>query len=115
MSKKLTKVEKFEILKDLVAGNDEMISFIDHEIELLSKKNGTRKMTKAQLENEGLKTDIIDNMVQGKAYTITDLMKSIPSLADLSNQRVSALVRQLKEGNLVIRTEEKGKAYFTKA
>ena len=35
-------------------------------------------------------------------------------LADLSNQRVSALVRQLKEEGFVERTEEKRKAYFSK-
>lgn len=54
-------------------------------------------------------------MVEGQKYTITDLMKSVPELADLSNQRVSALVRQLKDSGSVIRTEEKRKAYFHKA
>jgi predicted transcriptional regulator len=54
-------------------------------------------------------------MVEGKAYTITDLIKSIPAIADLTNQRVSALVRQLKDEELVTRKEEKGKAYFTLA
>ena len=53
-------------------------------------------------------------MEYGKKYTITDLMKSIPEIADLSNQRVSALVRQLMEDKLVERTEEKRKAYFEK-
>jgi predicted RNA-binding protein (virulence factor B family) len=41
-------------------------------------------------------------------------MKSVPALAELTNQRVSALVRQLKENGSVIRTEEKRKAYFEK-
>jgi predicted transcriptional regulator len=54
-------------------------------------------------------------MESGKAYTITDLMKSVAELADLSNQRVSALVRQLVESGDVVRTEEKRKSYFTKA
>jgi DNA-binding transcriptional regulator GbsR (MarR family) len=53
-------------------------------------------------------------MIVGQKYTITDLMKSVPELADLSNQRVSALVRQLKDADLVVRTEEKRKAYFEK-
>ena len=53
-------------------------------------------------------------MEVGKKYTITDLMKEVVELADLSNQRVSALVRQLKEEGLVERTEEKRKAYFSK-
>ena len=41
-------------------------------------------------------------------------MKGVVELADLSNQRVSALVRQLKEDGLVLREEEKRKAYFSK-
>lgn len=41
-------------------------------------------------------------------------MKEVVELADLSNQRVSALVRQLKDSGLVERTEEKRKAYFSK-
>jgi DNA-binding transcriptional regulator GbsR (MarR family) len=41
-------------------------------------------------------------------------MKEIPACAELSNQRVSALVRQLVADGSVERTEEKRKAYFHK-
>jgi hypothetical protein len=51
-------------------------------------------------------------MVEGTLYTITDLIKTIPALADLTNQRVSALVRQLIADGKVERIEEKRKAYF---
>ena len=51
-------------------------------------------------------------MVEGKPYTITEIQKA---MGLESNQKTSALVRQLKEAHLVVRTEEKGKAYFTKA
>ena len=47
-------------------------------------------------------------------YTITDLMKKVPECAELSNQRVSALVRQLIDAGKVERIEEKRKAYFRK-
>ena len=115
MAKKMTKVEMFKALKENYALSNAEIEFIDHEIELLEKKNGNRKPTKAQEENEGIKSAILEGMVEGKAYTITDLIKTIPELADLTNQRVSALVRQLKENGAVLRKEEKGKAYFTLA
>ena len=114
MSKKLTKKEMFAKLKGLVGDNADMVAFIDHEIELLTKKNGNRKPTKAQEENNALKEIIVNGMESGKEYTITDLTKSIAEISDLSNQRVSALVRQLKEENLVARNEIKGKAYFSK-
>ena len=81
----------------------------------IDKKNSAeRKPTATQTENVGLKSAIIEGMESGKAYTISELMKAIPELADLTNQRVSALVRQLKDEGLVSREEIKRKAYFTK-
>lgn len=81
----------------------------------IDKKNSAeRKPTATQTENVGLKSAILGGMESGKAYTIGDLMKAIPELADLTNQRVSALVRQLKDDGLVVREEIKRKAYFTK-
>ena len=45
MEKKMTKKEKFEMLKVLVRDNEMLVEFIDHEIELLDKKksNGNAK------------------------------------------------------------------------
>lgn len=81
----------------------------------IDKKNSAeRKPTATQTENAGFKTAILDGMESGKAYTIGDLMKAIPEISDLTNQRVSAIVRQLKDDGLVIREEIKRKAYFTK-
>ena len=115
MTKKMTKREMFEQIKANHNLTAEEVKFIDHELELLAKKNSAeKKPTAVQVANEGLKTAILDFMVVGQKYTITDLMKSVPELADLSNQRVSALVRQLKDADLVVRTEEKRKAYFEK-
>lgn len=82
--------------------------------QFVKKNSADRKPTATQTENAGLKVAILDGMATGKAYTITDLMKCIPELAELSNQRVSAIVRQLKEEDAVTREEIKRKAYFTK-
>ena len=116
-TKKMTKKDYFEILKGAYPKDahnyDEVIGFIDHELELLAKKNSAeKKPTATQVANTGIKREILKGMESGKKYTITDLMKSIPAIADLSNQRVSALVRQLIEDGSVVRTEEKRKAYF---
>ena len=81
----------------------------------IDKKNSAeRKPTATQVENADFKSAILDGMAEGKAQTIGELMKSIPAIADLTNQRVSAIVRQLKEDGLVTREEIKRKAYFTK-
>jgi len=115
MAKKLTKTEMFAQIKAHLTDADE-IAFIDHEIELVAKKNANKssKPTKKQTANADLKTVIYDGMESGKSYTIGDLLKTIPELADLSNQKVSALVRQMKEAGMVERNEVKRVAYFTK-
>ena len=116
MSKKLTKKDRFAELLTLadVKANPDLVAFIEHELELLAKKNSAdKKPTAQQVANEGLKTAILEGMEEGKFYTITELMKAIPELADLTNQRVSALVRQML-GVSIERIEDKRKAYFRK-
>ena len=113
--KKMTKADYFrQIMANYNLTADEK-AFVEHELELLAKKNSAeKKPTAVQVANEGIKTDILEAMESGKKYTITDLMKSVEACADLSNQRVSALVRQLVTEGSVERTEEKRKAYFSK-
>lgn len=114
-AKKMTKREMFEMIKANHNLSADEIAFIDHELELLAKKNSAeKKPTAVQVANESIKADILNGMEIGKKYTITDLMKEIPACAELSNQRVSALVRQLVIDKAVERTEEKRKAYFHK-
>ena len=114
-AKKMTKREMYEMIKANHNLSADEIAFIDHELELLAKKNSAeKKPTAVQVANEGIKADILNGMEIGKKYTITDLMKKIPACAELSNQRVSALVRQLVTDRVVERTEEKRKAYFHK-
>lgn len=117
-TKKLTKRDHFNTLLDMaeVKSNPKLVEFIEHELELLDRKNSAdKKPTAQQTANEGIKAAILDNMVEGARYTITDLIKSVPECADLTNQRVSALMRQLIEAKLVVRIEDKRKAYFSLA
>jgi hypothetical protein len=114
-NKKVTKREKFEMLKAMseVQANPMLMEFIDHELELLAKKNASeKKPTAQQVANEGLKDVILEVLKSnGGLMTITDIQKSAEELADLSNQRISALVRQMV-GESVERVEDKRKAYF---
>ena len=114
-STKLTKAQKFAMLRAIpaVAENAMLVEFIDHEVELLSKKNSAeKKPTAQQVANAGIATAIIEGMEPNRLYTVTEVIKSIPQCADLTNQRVSALLRQLVEAGKVKRTEDKRKAYF---
>ena len=82
----------------------------------IAKKNSAeRKPTATQTANEGYKEAILDALEVGKGYTITDLIKGVPALSDLSNQRVSAIVRQMVEAGTLKREEIKRKAYFSLA
>lgn len=116
--KKLTKKEKFEMLKAIpaVQENGMLIEFINHEIELLAKKaaGGEKKMTATQKVNEGVKTTILESMEPGKLYSITDMIKQFDCCMDMSNQRVNALVRQMMPEK-VERVEVKRRAYFVLA
>ena len=114
MAKKMTIVEMYAKVIEKAKGvlSEEEIKFLEERAEMHSKKNANRKPTKAQAENEEIKAKILEVMESGKAYTVTEIQKAVGLE---SNQKASALVRQLKEADLVIRKEEKGKAYFTKA
>ena len=117
-NKKITKRDRFNALLNIpaVQADPDMVAFIEHELELLAKKNSAdKKPTAQQTANEAIKSAIIEGMEDNRLYTITDLQKSIPELAELSNQKVTALVRQLKDANLVVKTEDKRKSYFSKA
>ena len=114
-TKKLTKMDKYEMLSKMpaVQENEVLREFIKHEMELLSKKNSAeKKPTAQQTANDGIKTAIVEGMEKGTLYTITDIIKSVPACVELTNQRVSALMRQLVDAGVVIRTEDKRKAYF---
>ena len=116
--KKMTKAQKFEVLKSIpaVASNEMLVEFIDHEIELLTRKNTTeKKPTAKQTANDGIKTAIVEVLTADPArlFTITELTKTVPNLPeDMTPQRMSALVRQLKDAGTVERIEEKRVAYF---
>lgn len=80
------------------------------------KSAGEKKPTAKQIENEDFKTAIINFLADGEKYTVSDLMKNVPQLAEyegMTNQRVSALVRALVNDGVVAREEIKRKAYFS--
>lgn len=111
--KKLTKKDYFNELKGLVSDRQDLVDFIDHEIELLSKKSSRTAPTKTQVENEKIKEKIVATLVElGKYATITDIQNANTELADLSNQKISALLKQLYDNKVIEKVIDKKKAYF---
>ena len=119
--KKTTKKENFgaiiEVLKS--AGREDLVPVMEHEIALLEKKANSGKLTKTQTENEGIKALIVKELERvGKPVSITNLMNQSPELATAvgnSNQKLSALMTQLKNANVVVRTLDKKTAMFSLA
>lgn len=98
-----------------VSGAD-VAGFLNHELELLDRKNTVdKKPTATQVANEGIKADIkaFLDAHKGEKFTVSALMKSVPSIAEASNQKVSSLVRQMVLDGQADRIEDKRKAYFT--
>ena len=117
-NKKITKRDHFNALLSIpaVQADPGLVDFINHELELLAKKNSAdKKPTAQQTANEAIKSAIVEAMEANRLYTVTEIQKSVAECADLSNQRVSALLRQLKDDGVIVRTEDKRKAYFSLA
>ena len=116
MTNKMTYVKALEIAIKAVEDNKEVAEKLEALKASVAKKNSAeRKPTATQKANEGYKEAILAYMETGKKYTITELMKGVVELADLSNQRVSALVRQLVESGEVVKTTDKKKSIFSLA
>ena len=115
MANKITKKEMFTMIKAQVKDNAEMVAFIDHEIELLDKKASNKKATKTQEANIGIKSTILAILEGGKSMTVTEMQGASAELGELSNQKVSALVRQLVEAGKVVKTIAKKVSRFSLA
>ena len=118
---KTTKKDMYNALLRLaeVQANDKMVAFINHEIELLERKNSAKKATPQQEENNAIKVAMIDIMTE--PMTATQIMDAVepmfPNLErPLTNQRISALLRQLgKKGTQQVnKFQEKRVTYFVK-
>ena len=118
MEKKITKAQMFAMIKEVpaVAENDEMVAFIDHELELLAKKSASKKPSKKNEENEVLKTKIVEVLgTFENGATVSEILGASEDFTGMSNQKISALVRQLVLDGTVVKTTDKKKSIFSVA
>jgi hypothetical protein len=119
MTKKLTKKEMFAMVIEVVNGvevenREEMLNFLNHEVELLNKKSSKSGETKTQKENKVLMEQLKEALAEMTTpVTISEFQeKSTHEIATLSNQKLSALLKKLVESEEVVKTSEKKKSYF---
>lgn len=100
-----------------VAERTDLVDFINGRIEMLDRKasGGEKKMTANQLANVTLKENIISEMKSGVQYAVGEMIKSLACCNELSSSKVTAMLTQLLKEGKVVRTEDKGKAYYSKA
>ena len=116
-TKKMTKRDYFskliEIVEDAnIHNSEEIVNFLNNEIKLLNKKSNVKTQTKK--ENEVLMEIVFNTLVEvGKPMTVSELMSANEKVGAMSNQKVSALLKKLKEDERVVRVEDKKKAYFS--
>ena len=124
MEKKLTKRDYFTKLRAIVADDAELVAFIDHEIELLTRKNASGTQTKTQAENVKIAEILLQELAKvGNPITITDLMNQSEVIANyrlengnpLSNQKISAIFKQLVDNKEIVKVIDKKKSYFSVA
>lgn len=116
MEKRITKRDNFnEIIKIATEiGRTDLVEFANHEIELLDKKKSSDTKTKNQVANDGIMGIIVDTLVanKGTKMTITDIQSANTDLSELSNQKMSALLKKLVDNETISKVIDKKKAYF---
>ena len=118
-NKKITNAMALEIAIEVLKETDiekytEVVEKLDKMLVQVNKKSSAnRKPTATQLENEDLKVKIKEYLKDtGKKLTVSEMMKEIDGLEELSNQRVTSLVTFLYKEGKIDRVVEKRKAYF---
>lgn len=116
MENKMTKLQTVTMMlaDATVVANANYKAYLENEKALLEKKASNKKATKSQTENVGIKADIVAILESAdKPLTVTEIQNLLGT--EYSNQKVSALVTQLKNSGTVVKSTEKGKSLFTLA
>lgn len=111
MANKMTYVMALDnaINGNLTAETVEKLSALKLRFE--KEANGERKPTKNQMENEGIKANILAYLADGTYRSATEVGNAL----SLSNQKASALLKQLTDAGKTKRITDKHKSYFTLA
>ena len=111
----MTKREMFAEIRKVVISNEEMVAFIDHEIELLNRKSGSpKKPTKTQVENDAYKATIVEYLTTVDApKTIKEMQTEIADIAGLTNQRITHMLTDLVKAGTLTKEYVKKTPYYS--
>ena len=118
--KKITKREVVEMMlaDSNIASNEVYVAYLKNELELLKKKSENKKATKNQTENVEIKEVIIEvlgRMGKGRAGEIQLAIQATDKekYATLTNQRTSAILKQMIDEGTVVKTVDKKVSTFS--
>lgn len=113
MTKKMTKKEMFSAMLAKYDFNADEVAFIEHELELLTKKNSAPKaMTATQKANAELAVKVVETLEPNMLYTVSEVCKV---MGIDSNQKMTHILTALVEDGKVVRTVEKRRAHYSLA
>ena len=118
--KKITKREVVEkmLADENIASNEVYVAYLKNELELLKKKSENKKATKNQTENVEIKEviiEVIGRMGKGRAGEIQLAVQATnkEKYATLTNQRTSAILKQMIDEGTVVKTVDKKVSTFS--
>lgn len=89
---------------------------LEKMLEQVEKKasSGSKSMSATQKANAELAEKIIGEMEENRLYTVTEMLKVLPCLAEeeYTNQKISAIMSNLVKELKVERVIDKRKSYF---
>ncbi len=117
---KVTKKDNYSALRTIAetANRSDLVEFIDHEMELLAKKNATRstKPTASQVENAEIAELVPKILENGKFYRLSEIKALVPALENSSGtQRIAVICRRLEEAGILSKTVDKRVIYYSLA
>lgn len=132
MEKKITKREVInELLKeDLIQSTPMYKNYLEHELELLDRKNASSRGSKSSEENKTIANMLLEEMAKfestGKTqYTITELMKSSDIIQNyvcengkvLSNSKITAIFKSMLESDNspIVNVKNKKNSFYSLA
>ena len=103
--KKITKRDRFEEIKALLADNADIVEFCDNEIALLDGKAEKAKARNAKKKAEGdaLLTAVADILTED-FQTITDITGKIDG-DDVTNAKVQARLKKLVDSGVAVKEQ----------
>jgi hypothetical protein len=119
MANKKTVVEMFEEIKALPGLTKEQVEFLEKRIEITKKKNANRsteptpKQKEKMAHDAELRGQVVAVMVEGVAYTPSELVKLVDNAEIPNTQKLTPLLTALVGEGVLTKATVKGRSVYS--